>query len=157
MIEELLRCPVEHDCYDELMGWADRVGSYPSDEITDELLAECKDFNNTALANTPFSHRVHPPNTHRLDPLPVQMPPKGFEPRGLEDILRPWAIRYWNDWWDDVACILERMCDWSQEKEDLGEVPVFKMKRAWCCIIGESGFIPRRMEYIGTCITKSME
>ena len=96
------------------MGWADRVGSFPVDEIDSVVLGECQDFSDLVLVRTPFSHRVHPPVTSRLLPLCIQMPRPGFQPSCIEDILKPWAIALMDRWFEAMLLTMRDMIGWHQ-------------------------------------------
>ena len=105
----LLGIPDDHDCREELVEWADRVGLFPVDEIDSVVLGECQDFSDPVLVRTAFSHRVQPPVTSRLLPLCVQMPRPGFQPRCIEDILKPWAIALMDMWFEAMLLTMQDM------------------------------------------------
>ena len=105
----LLGIPDDHDCREELVEWADRVGLFPVDEIDSVVLGECQDFSDPVLVRTAFSHRVQPPVTSRLLPLCVQMPRPGFQPRCIVDILKPWAIALMDMWFEAMLLTMQDM------------------------------------------------
>ena len=111
----------------------------PTDELTEGMQNMCRDFSDEALRSVPFSHRVQPPVTQPLARLPQQMPPSGFQPRSIRDILKPWAISRMMDWYKVMEIWLRNMA--FPDLDPTTGLPL-EVKRSvhWSCIIGESGF-----------------
>ena len=63
LVAALGEVPSSHDCYEEIQGWiyTCRVGTAPTDELTEGMQSMCRDFSDVALRSVPFSHRVQPP------------------------------------------------------------------------------------------------
>lgn len=85
-LDELLRADPAGDGY--LCDWADRIPCRPSSEdLPPELHGVSGNYADPELAYIPFIDRCRPPCTDWV-PLPSQqVPPEGFEPDSLRDIL----------------------------------------------------------------------
>ena len=44
LVAALGEVPSSHDCYEEIQGWIDRVGTAPTDELTEGMQSMCRDF-----------------------------------------------------------------------------------------------------------------
>ena len=125
--------PESHDCYDSMMGWIDKIGSVPTDELS-EALHECyRDYDRPEYDRLPFSHRVRAAKTEWPVSVPRNVPPKGFEPRSIHDILRPWAYEDRKRWYKELLSDLRRMVIDPENYER-------RLNRT--LVLGESAFWP---------------
>ena len=62
-----------------------------------------------------------------------RMPPPGFEPRSIHDIIRPWAYDYRKSWYMAILRDLKAMI---RDPEN------YERQCNWVCVIGETGFYP---------------
>ena len=131
--EELLSVPEEHPHYQSMMEWMDRIATGNLDELTEEMCQAVREYVDDELINVPFSHRVRAPSTRWTAPMGQRMPPPGFAPRSLHDILRPWAYEKRKEWYKAQLRDLRAM---------IRDPKSYRRECNWTCVIGEGGFYP---------------
>ena len=140
--EELRQCialiPDDHDCKQTMIEWEETIGPVPMEELAGDLEQIARVYDNEVLGLLPYSTRVRAPLTKWPDRVSRGMPPKGFEPRSLHDILRPWAYSHRKDWFTDHGVDLKAMSGLSVE-----DMETYVRVCTWVCCIGESGFWPQ--------------
>ena len=139
LVAALSEVPSPHDCYEEIQGWIDRIGTATTDELTEGMQDMCRDFSDGALRSVHFSHRVQRPVAQPLVRLPRQVHPPGFRPRSIKDILKPWAIQRMMDWYRDMEVWLRNMAFPSVDPAT-GLPEEVKRSVHWSCVIGGSDF-----------------
>ena len=131
LVWELQQVPCEHECYETMQQWIDRIASVSMDEVLEDLHEHARSFSEDVLRCLPFSARVRAPITSWPVKVCRGVPRPKRLPRSIHDILKPWAYDLRRRWYREQIQDMVAMCE---------DPEGYVRKCNWICVIGESGF-----------------